>query len=146
MNQTEIAAAQTMQIATVGASVQPWICSVYFVLHQGCFYWLSYPTRRHSNEIEKNARIALAIVVKDTMPVAGVQIEGSAAKVTDTSEMEPIIEAYAAKYNQAEGFVGRYKAGVNRHILYKCVVERAVAFDERTTSDPQFDITMELNT
>ena len=56
----DINASYTMQLAT-SRDGQPWNCSVYFVMQAGKFYWLSFPDRRHSMELERNPRAAIAV-------------------------------------------------------------------------------------
>ena len=64
-----VAEAKVMQIATVGKDGKPWVASVYFVLLDDKYYWLSEPHRRHSKNIVSTANIAIAIVIKKDMPV-----------------------------------------------------------------------------
>lgn len=136
----EIARAKTMQLATVKDG-QPWVCTVYFVLHGGNFYWLSYPERRHSRELGENPRAAIAIPLKTDLQVIGLQAEGSAAMVDDLAEIEAVLERYVAKYHSGEQFVQRYKEGRNRHALYRFTPRRIVLFDEQNyPEEPQREI------
>lgn len=132
-----IAQIKTMQLATVSGN-QPWICTVYFVLHAGNFYWLSYPERRHSRELAENPRASLAVVVRAEVPVIGLQIEGDVALVSDAKEVEIVLELYVKKYGQGKRFVQRFQAGTNRHALYRCTPRTAMLFDEYNTSDAPY--------
>jgi len=124
-----IAAAKTMQLATVSEG-QPWICTVYFVLHQGNFYWLSEPDRRHSKELLVHPRAAAAIVLKPEVPVTGVQAQGGVRIVEDIQEAETVLPLYVGKYGQGGRFVERMKLGTNKHVLYKMTPEKVMLFDE----------------
>jgi hypothetical protein len=126
----EIAQAKTMQIATAVAG-KPWICTVYFVLHGGSLYWLSFPTRRHSQQLQDSAMAAVAIVLDPNVPVAGIQAEGVVSVVSLQDEVAAVLELYVKKYNKGVDFAERFAEGKNEHWLYKCTPERVVAFDER---------------
>jgi uncharacterized protein YhbP (UPF0306 family) len=129
MDLAEINRQKIMQLATQKDG-QPWACTVYFVLYGGCFYWLSYPDRRHSRELAKNPRAAVAIALKQDLPVIGLQAEGDVELVEDVREIEAVLPLYVGKYGSGREFVERYKAGVNRHGLYKFSPRKVVLFDE----------------
>jgi uncharacterized protein YhbP (UPF0306 family) len=86
---------RVMQIAT-SIDSRPWVCTVYFVPdEQHNLYWLSLPARRHSLEIAKNNKIAIAIAVKfDKNPIIGIQSEGSVAVVGDEETVKKVLPAY----------------------------------------------------
>lgn len=119
-----------MQIATVSGD-QPWICTVYFVEDdQLNLYWLSWPTRRHSQEIAANNKIAVAVPVKFDKPVVGVQAEGTAEVVTDKQVVADVMRRYVERYNSGQQFYERFAAGQNQHVLYKFTPSKFVLFDE----------------
>jgi uncharacterized protein YhbP (UPF0306 family) len=124
-----IAGAKTMQIATLRGG-QPWICTVYFILHQKSLYWLSEPDRRHSKELADHPDAAAAIVLKQDVPVTGIQMQGSVQVVTDIREAETVLPLYVGKYGQGGRFVQRLKLGTNRHVLYKLIPDIVMLFDE----------------
>lgn len=137
-----IAAAKTMQLATISGE-QPWICTVYFVLHAGCFYWLSEPDRRHSKDLSALSSAAAAIVLKQDVPVTGVQIQGRATIVDAIQEVETVLPLYVAKYGQGGRFVERLKRGTNKHVLYRLAPEKIMLFDEDAhPTDPYREITL----
>lgn len=129
---SDINACLTMQIATTDEN-QPWICSVYFVIQGGKFYWLSFPERRHSKELASNTNAAVAIVLQAAQPVVGVQAEGTVAVVTDVTEAQEVLDRYGTKYNQGRTFMQHLKSGTNKHQLYCFTPGRIVIFDERDT-------------
>lgn len=128
---------KVMQIAT-SSHGQPWVCSVYFVLYEGNFYWLSLPDRRHSKELEENSKAALAIALKQTIPVTGLQAEGEVQKVNKLTEVEGVLAAYVKKYDQGRQFITRFKAGENRHTLYRFTPTNIVVFDETIPADQPY--------
>lgn len=122
--------ARTMQLATSSNNI-PWVCSVYFVCDEKLkLYWLSYPNRRHSSDLSKNKRVAIAIAVNHDMPVVGVQAEGTAEKVTSLAVVAQILPAYVKKYGMGKQFLKNVKANKNKHCLYRFTPERIVLFDE----------------
>jgi uncharacterized protein YhbP (UPF0306 family) len=127
-----------MQIATAAGS-QPWICTVYFVPdEQQNLYWLSLPTRRHSQEVAKNNKIAVAIAVKfDKNPIIGIQAEGTAGIVNDLDAIKKIMPYYIEKYDSGKDFVELFEAGKNQHQLYKFTPRKYFLFDETNFNDGQ---------
>lgn len=122
--------ATTLQIATV-CDGQPWVASVYFVVDDDLnVYWLSWPERRHSQDIAVNPRVAAVVAVKQDQPVIGVQFAGNAEIVTDIDSVHKVAPLYVAKYGQGEKFVEHYEAGTNRHQLYRLTPSEVQLFDE----------------
>lgn len=130
----DIASSKIMQVATLSGT-QPWICTVYFVLHEGCFYWLSFPERRHSKELARNEKAAIAIALKHDKPVIGVQAEGDVSVVGNIDDIETVLSAYVEKYGQGRQFVERFKTGENQHILYRFTPRTVMLFDELNNSE-----------
>lgn len=125
-----LSTAPLMQLAT-SVEDRPWVCSVYFVVDdQLNVYWLSLPTRRHSVEIGLNKNVAGAVVVKKSMPVIGVQIEGRASLVKDKKTVKEVMETYTAKYDEGTEFYKNFLAGKNKHELYQLRPDNIVVFDE----------------
>jgi uncharacterized protein YhbP (UPF0306 family) len=127
-----------MQIATASGD-QPWICTVYYAEDENQnLYWLSVPARRHSQEIEKNSKIAVAIPIKfDKNPIIGIQAEGTAAVVEDEETVKNIMPAYVEKYGTGKDFYELFKAGKNQHNLYKFTPSKYSLFDETNFDDGQ---------
>lgn len=124
--------AQTMQLATVHAG-KPWIATVYFVADDDLnLYWLSWPERRHSQELAVQADVAAAVVVKQDQPVIGVQLAGNAEEMTDLETIKEIMKLYVAKYNKGEKFYDAVVAGTNKHHMYKLTPNDISLFDEMT--------------
>jgi uncharacterized protein YhbP (UPF0306 family) len=119
-----------MQIATVSPG-GPWIATVYYVLDNDLnLYWLSWPTRRHSQEIAADNRVAAAIAIKTDKPVIGTQMSGTAEVVTDLAVIESVMKDYILKYDSGHTFYEKAKAGDNQHHMYRLKPEAFVLFDE----------------
>jgi uncharacterized protein YhbP (UPF0306 family) len=127
--ESKVNIAKVMQVATCQGS-KPWIASVYFVELNGKFYWLSEPHRRHSNELINNSNCAIAVVIKDDIPVIGIQAEGSAKIVKNIVTITKVMALYIKKYNAGGQFVARFKQGINKHNLYEFTANNFKIFDE----------------
>jgi uncharacterized protein YhbP (UPF0306 family) len=121
---------RVMQIASLGSDGSPWLCTVFFVEHDSKLYWLSHPERRHSEDIARDARIAVAIVGEDNWPVSGVQATGTATAITDIKTATKIMPKYIKKYGQGKDFVELLKRGTNKHQLYEFSTDTYKIFDE----------------
>lgn len=135
MNAETLNQARIMQLATSRGG-QPWICTVYFVVSGGRFYWLSFPERRHSQELEESTKAAVAVVLKQDMPVVGVQAEGTVHVVRDAETAAPILDQYVQKYGSGSAFIERLKEGTNKHDLYCLEPSYVALFDETDRAQP----------
>jgi len=131
MNVRELNRVKTMQLATTRGG-QPWICTVYFIVKNGNFYWLSFPERRHSREVAENQKAAVAVAIHQNVPVVGVQAEGDVRMVRDIEEAAGVLALYVEKYGKGKDFIERLKRGENHHELYCLVPRKVMLFDERT--------------
>jgi len=121
-----------MQVATV-VDGQPWICTVYFVEDDDLnLYWLSLPTRRHSQEIARHNKIAVAVPIKFGKPVIGIQAEGRAEAVADKELIARVMQRYVERYDSGKQFYDNFVAGRNQHVLFKFTPSKYVLFDEAT--------------
>ncbi len=121
---------RVLQLATVSKD-QPWISTVYFVVDDAInLYWLSFPTRRHSQEIAANNKIAITMPVKFDVPVIGVQAEGTAEVVNDPEEIKKIMKKYVEKYDAGKSFYENFIANKNQHVMYRFTPASYVLFDE----------------
>lgn len=124
-----------MQVATVGGE-QPWICTVYFVEDDELnLYWLSLPSRRHSLEIAKHNKTAVAVAVKRDKPVIGIQAEGEAEAVADKEVISSVMQRYVEKYNVGQQFYDNFVSGQNQHVMFRFKPRMYVLFDEVNFTD-----------
>lgn len=125
-----ISGGRVMQIATANDK-HPWICTVYYVEDELTnLYWLSLPSRRHSQEIEQNSNVAATIAVNLDQPVVGVQIEGEADIVDDRDVVKSVMKRYVAKYGVGKDFYDNFTSGKSQHKLYQLTPKSMVLFDE----------------
>lgn len=90
--------ARLMQLAT-SSDNQPWVCSVWFAADENLnIYWFSSTTRRHSQEIMKNQKVAAAIVLPQTPEdqPRGLQLQGVAELLTNQKDIEKAVSVYSA--------------------------------------------------
>ena len=122
--------ARVMQLAT-SAGGQPWVCSVYFVVDEQLnIYWLSWPERRHSQELAKNPKAAVTIAIKTDLPVVGLGAEGVVNEVKNAKIVKKMADKYIEKYDFAQTFYERFIAGKNEHKMYVLKPKKYVLFDE----------------
>jgi uncharacterized protein YhbP (UPF0306 family) len=123
---------RVMQLAT-SQDDYPRVNSLYYVASDDgrAVYWLSEATRRHSQTLSCNTHVGAAIVVKEDMPVIGLQLTGGASKIHDRDEQKRVLQKYNEKYdNAAAGLYDRMLAGTNKHCLYRLVIDQLELFDE----------------
>jgi ribonuclease HI len=126
-----LALGQVMQLATSNDN-NPWISTVYYVADsERNIYWLSLPERRHSKEVVNNPQVAIAIAIKQDLPVIGIQAAGSVEIVSNSAVVETILASYVKKYDGAgKEFHQRFVDGKNKHQLYKLTPDLLALFDE----------------
>ena len=130
---------KAVQLATASNNI-PWICNVYYVLDEKLnIYWLSYPSRRHSQDITVNPNVALTLVVKQDMPVIGVQAQGVASEIKRASTVIKVMALYIKKYGAGKDFYKNFTLKKNKHVLYRFTPSKIVLFDELNfgTDNPQ---------
>lgn len=121
---------QIMQLATVSGD-RPWVCNVHYITDdKQNVYWLSHPSRRHSQELTKNNKAAVAIAIKTEKPVIGLQAEGTVEVVDDPEEIKRIMKQYVERFNIGGGFYDNFIAGKNQHQIYKLIPTMIALFDE----------------
>jgi hypothetical protein len=119
-----------MQLATVRDG-RPWIATVYFIADTtGSVYWLSFPTRRHSEDVQADGKAAVAIAVKLDKPVIGLQASGTVREVIDVEVIRRIMPGYVAKYGSGGDFADMFARGEAKHRLYQFTPEEWWLFDE----------------
>lgn len=131
--------AKVLQLATSNNDV-PWVCSVYYVTDKNLnIYWLSYPSRRHSQNILANRNTAVSITVKEDLPVVGLQAEGLASEVNNMATIAKIMPKYIKKYGAGKDFMANAAKGINKHKMYCFKPKTYTLFDENNygNNNPQ---------
>lgn len=124
--------AKLMQVATAFDN-QPWACSVYFASDEEFnLYWISFPSTRHSYEIEKNNKVAGTIVLPHNPgeDVRGIQFQGIANKLVNPLEMESAMKYYGERYNLTEKRIKDILQGTDGHVPYRIQPKHIVLYDE----------------
>lgn len=100
---------KAMQLATVSGG-QPWLCTVYFATDEELtIYWTSAKSRRHSQEIKANPKVAVT-VVKDTERKQALQITGMAYEVNE-DDLDRVNALYGAKFGDKPERLAEIRAG-----------------------------------
>jgi uncharacterized protein YhbP (UPF0306 family) len=122
--------AETMQLATVGESGQPWICTVYFAADEhGAMYWTSLRNRRHSEQVRAHAKVAVA-VVKEPLVKRALQMEGKAYELSGDAAREAD-RVYSARHGHSPKRLEYALSGVEDDPAYYVFrPTKVVLFDE----------------
>lgn len=124
--------AKLMQVATVRDN-QPWVCTVYFACdEQMNLYWISKTTRRHSEEIRDNEKVAGTIVLPHTPgdDVRGIQFQGKAIELNDKDAAKIGMQYYAKRFGVEKERVTAIIENSDGHVCYKITPIMFVLFDE----------------
>jgi uncharacterized protein YhbP (UPF0306 family) len=124
--------ARLMQVATA-RNDQPWACTVYFAFDDSLnLYWISTPTRRHSEEIRNNEKVAGTIVLSHTPgdDVRGLQFQGVARELTSSEESRKGMEFYGRRMGMSEERINKVVDGSDGHLCYVIRPTLFVLFDE----------------
>lgn len=118
------------QLATVRDD-QPWICNVHMATDElDSIYWISKATSRHSKDISSNPHVAMTLAVKTDRPLIGVQIEGTAAVVTESASIRAAMSDWMRRHGGSEKFVDSIVDGTNEYKLYRLTPQHSQLFDE----------------
>ena len=97
----------TLTVSTVSPNGSPRAADVYFCSDADLnVYFYSDPASRHSRNIARDPRVAVAVRVEsmDWHEVKGVQLEGEAARVDDLDERQKAWRMMCAKFPFYESF------------------------------------------
>lgn len=124
--------ARLMQVATARDN-QPWACSVYFAYDDKLnLYWISKQTRRHSQEILKNNKVAGTIVLSHTPgdKVHGLQFQGTAQELNEKKDAETAMKYYGSRYGMPQERITAIIENTDGHVCYRITPSLIVLFDE----------------
>lgn len=120
-----------MQLATVDES-QPWITTLHYAEDRDLnLYWISSVGTRHSQELQKNNRIAAAIVKPHTEEEdpRGIQLEGVAEEIIGNASRATLLE-YAKKFGTTRKKLDYFIKGEGGNIFYKLKPTKFYLYDE----------------
>lgn len=123
--------AKLMQLAT-SADEQPWVCSVWFAVDSDLnIYFFSSETRRHSGEINKNNKVAGAMVLPQTpddLP-RGLQFQGTVELLVEQEDINKAISVYGGRIFPVEKIKEFMEDDETPHKFYKITPTQFVLFD-----------------
>lgn len=97
-----LARQSTLALSTIGLhDGRPQVAPLFFVSDEALnLYWISDPDSRHSRNIADWGDVAATIYAQtwDWQSIKGVQIEGTAAPVSDDEERQRALTLYGAKF------------------------------------------------
>lgn len=130
-----------MSLATC-AGEQPWVCEVHYVVDEDLnIYFRSKPSRRHSQEIARNPRVAGNMVTQHALEdkVRGVYFEGQAELLENVDASYPAYELYCRRFGTGPDILeeARQEDG---HKFYKINVQKFYLFDSRESSGQKHEL------
>jgi len=111
---------------------KPWVCEVHFAYDEHLnLYWRSLKSRRHSQDIAVNPRVAGNIVHQHALTDVphAIYFEGSAELVTDDAERQRIYPYFKQRLNTSEEKLEEARRD-DGHQFYKVTVEKWYAFGQ----------------
>ena len=122
------------QMMNLGTShwTKPWVTPVYYASDMNMnLYWLSRKSRRHSEEIRRNSRVAGSIVipVKYGDKVRGLQFEGEAHELSK-EDAEAGRNIYKSKYWIVEDRTMTAIEGKDEQACYQLRPTKFLLYDE----------------
>lgn len=123
--------AKMMQLGT-SSNDQPWVCNVWFATDLDLnIYYFSSTNRRHSIEVEKNNKVAGAIVLPQTPddPPRGLQFQGSSELLTKVEDIEKAISVYQDRIFSKETILDLMGDSEAPHKFYKVTPHKFILFD-----------------
>lgn len=132
-------AVNVMQLATAGLDGQPWVSTVHYYSDENWnFYWISTREKRHSQIIEQNPKVSVAIVVHENTPdeqyIIGISIEGAAECIGQQID-EQIESKYTQKLHKPPQLMVDIRSGKNPHHFYRLRPTKIVLFDTKIFPD-----------
>jgi uncharacterized protein YhbP (UPF0306 family) len=127
-----------IQLATVRDG-QPWCCNVRVYTDDDIhIYWVSHPDVRHSQEIADDPHVGAAAALKLAEPLLGVQIEGTAAVVTEQAVIDRVMGFYGERHGNDPAWINQVASGKSALKLYCLTPARIAIFDQMAfPDDPQ---------
>jgi hypothetical protein len=91
----------TLSLATTGEDGEASVAPVFYISDQNLsLYWLSSASSRHSLNLMRQPRVALTVYrnAASWKEIRGVQMRGSAGRVTESKHHKLLIEAYCERF------------------------------------------------
>jgi hypothetical protein len=122
----QVIAADTFWLSTVRPDGRPHVTPLIAVWHADAIWFTTGAEERKARNLARNAWCVLTTGRSDLVEGAlDVVLEGAAEQVTDDAELQPIVEAFAAKYGTGTwDFVVRDHAFSHRRLGGRALVFR----------------------
>lgn len=120
-----------MQLATMSEN-GPWVCSVWQAFDRDLsIYFFSATTRQHSQEIEKDNRVAGALAKPHSISdqPRAVQFSGTAERLTDPADIARARSTYEGRIFDVATIDKLMSHPDRPHVFYKITPKRFVLFD-----------------
>lgn len=120
-----------MQLATI-SETGPWTCSVWQAFDDDLnIYFFSATNRQHSQEIEKDGRVAGALAKPHTVSDAprAVQFSGTAERLTNEADIEKARSVYEGRIFDKATIDALIANEERPHVFYKITPNKFVLFD-----------------
>ena len=116
---------------------KPWVCEVHVAYDSDLnLYFGSLPSRRHSQDIAVNPRVAGNIVEQHSLDMKprGVYFEGQAQLLSDHEELDAAFKLYQERFDTDPIKLEEAKADASALQFYKISVDTYYLFDVRDSS------------
>lgn len=120
-----------MQLATASKN-QPWVCSVWFAADGDLnIYYFSASSRRHSQEILKNNKVAGAVVLPQNPndPPRGLYFQGVAEVLENQEDIDKAISVYAERIFSRGKITEFMQHKEKPHKFYRIKPSQFILFD-----------------
>jgi hypothetical protein len=107
----------TLTLSTTGADGDPHATSLFYLAGPELgLFWFSSPSSRHSRNLAKDSRAAVAIyrATEDWRKICGVQMHGKAQKILDRTVRQKITKQYGERFCLGSLF----RVAMSRNSLY----------------------------
>jgi nitroimidazol reductase NimA-like FMN-containing flavoprotein (pyridoxamine 5'-phosphate oxidase superfamily) len=136
----QVVAADTFWVSTVRPDGRPHVTPLIAVWHDGAMWFTTGPDERKARNLAENRSCILTTGRSDLVEGGlDVVLEGAAEHVTDDGELEPVAEAFAAKYGTEvwhfvvrDGAFGHPDAG-GRALVFRVRPVRGLGFRKGDT-------------
>ena len=123
-----------LQLATSYNNL-PWACTLHYYSDDNLnLYWLSTVERRHSQDINSNPNVAIAIAIHENTAkedyVIGMSMEGTAKALTGKID-ETVSQGYVNKLHADEDFISDVVDGKDPNKFYKFEPSKIILIDSR---------------
>jgi len=121
-----------LQVAT-SKNNQSWTCTLYFACDEKLnLYWISLPSRRHSQELKDNSKVSGTIVLPHSPgdKVRGIQFQGTAKELISKSDLIQGLKHYGHRYQMKKDRIESIVENKDGHRCYKITPSLYVLFDE----------------